>query len=77
MDLDLNNYAQWEIAQKITVKFLKDILKTNEALEEESELKAYLWVISDNMWIEDFKKYAKEKGYEKYCEEIYKNYNMD
>lgn len=78
MDLDLDNYAEWEMAQGIAVKFLKNLVESHEGLwDDEIEIKSYLWVISDNMWIVDFKKYAKEQNLEKYCEEIYKNYEMD
>jgi hypothetical protein len=81
MDLDLDNYAEWEVAQKIVVKFLKNSLESPFSgawsKDTETELKSYLWVLSDNMWIVDFKKYAKEQDLEKYCEDIYKDYEMD
>jgi len=78
MDLDLDNYSEWEIAQSITVKFLKNLIEDHKGIyDDEAEVKSYLWVLSDNMWIMDFKKYAKEQDLEKYCEDIYKNYEMD
>jgi len=78
MDLDLDNYSEWEVAQGITIKFLKNLIEDHKSFsEDESELKCYLHVLSDNMWIVDFKKYAQEQDLEKYCEDIYKNYEMD
>lgn len=75
MKLDLDNFEEWEMAQKVTVDFLKDCLTIAvEHGASEFEIKAYLYVISDNTYIGEFKEYAKKNNYEKYCEEIYKNY---
>jgi hypothetical protein len=78
MDLNLDNYEEWEIAQGITVRFLKNLLESQKRdWISEEEIKAYLLIISDNMWIKDFKKYAEENDLDKYCEEIYKEYDLD
>jgi hypothetical protein len=74
MNLELD--VDWEVAQRCTVAFLKEAIDT--AIEwgaSEYELKAYLYVLADNMYIKDFKEYAKEKNLEDYCEKIYENYN--
>lgn len=76
MNLDMDNFEEWEIAQKITIKYLKNIIE-DYTFESDKELKAYLWVLSDNMWIGDFIKYAKEKNLEDHCKKIYKTYKLD
>lgn len=75
MKLDLDEDKEWDIAQKITVDFLKHSLDISlEWGSDEEEIKAYLYVLSDNMYIGDFKQYAKEKNLEHHCESIYKAY---
>jgi hypothetical protein len=72
--MDLSDFSEWEKAQKVTVEFIKDVIK--DGFETDDELKAYLLVLSDNMWIMDFKQYAEENNLQDSCQEIYKNYEL-
>lgn len=72
--MDLSDFSEWEKAQKITVEFIKEIIK--DGVETDKELNAYLLVLSDNMWFKDFKQYAEENHLQNYCQEIYENYEF-
>lgn len=62
--------------RKLTIKFLKESLELGMRFgADRQEIKAYLYILSDHMYIGDFKKYAKKKDLEDYCEEIYKKYD--
>lgn len=75
MHLELDKFDEWEIAQKITVEFLQDTIKMEQDFDNrEVAIKSYLFVLSDHMYIGDFKKYAKENDLEDYCKEIYEYY---
>lgn len=67
--------------QEIVVAFMKDSLDTALRFDaSEYEIKSYLYVLADHMYIGDFRKYAQEKNLENYCEEIYERYkglNLD
>ena len=72
--MDLSDFSKWEKAQKITVEFIKEVIK--DGFETDDELKAYLLVLSDNMRFKDFKQYAEENNLQDSCQEIYKNYEF-
>ena len=72
--MDLSDFSDWEKAQKVTVEFIKEVIK--DGFETDDELKAYLLVLSDNMWFKDFKQYAEENNLQDSCQEIYKNYEF-
>lgn len=75
MNLELD--VDWEVAQRCTVSFLKEAIDTAISWgASEYEMKAYLYVLADNMYIGDFKEYAKEKNLEGYCKEIYEEYEF-
>lgn len=69
-----------EQKQKIAIEYLKscveDILEYGY-ISREKELKAYLRVISDNMYIGDFIEYAKDNSLTKYCKKIFKEYGYN
>lgn len=70
---------EWEQEQEIVRNYLKecieDIIQFNIE-ERKNELKAYLYVLADNLYIGDFVNYAEEKNLSKFCKKIYKAYDI-